>query len=144
MARKLPSTDLERGRPVIEIDWTVVDRLLHAGCNGTEVAAFIGCCADTLYQRCLQEKGMIFSAYLRLKKEKGDAMLLAKQFEKAVIKGDNSMLIWLGKQRKGQRDAPDVSLDATVKTKLEELNEWTKSENESTQVKGDTEQPVQS
>lgn len=96
---------LKRSRPVIPIDWDQVDKLLIAGCLGTEIASAIGCCPATLYERTLLEKGMIFSQYSREKKEKGDTLLRQAQFAKA-IKGDNTMLIWLGKLRLAQRD-PD-------------------------------------
>ncbi len=96
-----------QSRPVIPIDWDQVDKLLISGCTGTEIASSIGCCPDTLYDRTEQEKGVLFSEYSRQKKEKGDTLLRQAQFAKAA-KGDNTMLIWLGKLRLGQRD-PDKS-----------------------------------
>ncbi len=47
---------------------------------------------------------MGFSEYLRLKKAKGNSLIKVKQFEMAVKDKDKAMLIWLGKQRLGQKD----------------------------------------
>lgn len=92
-------------KPVIPIDWDEVDKYLIAGCSGVEVAAVIGCSTATLYDRCVQDNGIIFSEYSREKKAKGDSLLRAKQMQKAMSgKGDNTMLIFLGKARLGQRE----------------------------------------
>lgn len=89
----------------IEIDWNIVDRMLEAGCLGTEIAGELNCSTDTLYNRCVQEKGCLFSDYSRQKKYRGDGKLRIKQYSQA-IKGDRGMLIWLGKQRLSQRENP--------------------------------------
>ena len=88
------------------IDWNIVDQLLQAGCNGTEIAANIGICPDTLYRRCEKDKGIGFAVYAQEKRASGDSLLRASQFKNA-LKGNTSMQIWLGKQRLGQRDNPD-------------------------------------
>lgn len=130
MPRAPKKIKLPRSRPIIPIDWDQVDKLLMSGCLGTEIASAIGCCPDTLYQRTLQEKGMIFSEYSRKKKEKGDTILRHAQFAKAA-KGDNTMLIWLGKLRLGQRD-PDkgdtfvISQEAAAKA-MEQILDKTKN-----------------
>jgi hypothetical protein len=57
-----------KGRPVIPIDWKIVENLLQADCSGVQVAAYIGISEDTLYGRVKKEKGMIFSTYRQLNK----------------------------------------------------------------------------
>jgi len=97
----------EAGRPEIQIDMKKVDDLLLAGCKGTEVAAYFGVHHDTLYDRVLKEKGMQFSQYSAEKRQKGESLLRAQQFAKALgvtKEGDNMMLIWLGKNRLDQTD----------------------------------------
>jgi len=89
----------------IPIDWEEVDKYLVAGCNGMQISAVIGCYSDTLYRRCVDEKGVLFAEYAAEKRQKGNSMLHAKQFQQAM-KGDRGMLIWLGKQRLGQREDP--------------------------------------
>ncbi|MDH4127146.1 MAG: hypothetical protein OEV44_00220 [Spirochaetota bacterium] len=93
-------------RPKANIDWKIVDQLLEASCEGTEIAAYIGIDNDTLYKRCKTDNKMCFSEYLQQKKAKGDSMLKTKQF-KIAMEGDKAMLIWLGKQRLGQKDRHD-------------------------------------
>ncbi len=110
--RKGIAKKLKRGRPKFIIDWKVVDKLLEADCEGTEIAAHLGIGPDTLYDRCVKENDMIFSEYLREKKANGNSLLKVAQFKKAMS-GDNTMLIWQGKQRLGQRDRKDV--DVTTK-----------------------------
>ena len=91
------------GNPKVHIDWDKVDQLLLGGCTGTEIAPHFGICDDTLYIRCEKEKGVTWSAYLRQKRSKGDSNLRMKQYQVAMS-GDRSLLIWLGKQRLGQRE----------------------------------------
>lgn len=88
------------------INWEIVDEFLEAGCTGTEISAMLGICNDTLYLRCQKEHGMGFSVYSQQKRSKGDAGLRKAQYDEAMG-GDRGMLIWLGKQRLGQRDNPD-------------------------------------
>ncbi len=94
-------------RPEVEIDWKKVDELLIAGCLGTEIAGFFCVHPDTLYRRVLEKYGMGFTDYAQQKKSKGDALFRAHQFAKALgltTKGDNTLLIWLGKTRLKQRE----------------------------------------
>lgn len=133
------------GRPRAEIDWKIVDDLLMAGCLGTEVAAFIGVYPDTLYNRCEEEKLTTFTAYLQQKKQSGDSLLKKAQFDKAIgntDKGDNTLLIWLGKVRLEQKETTEHSVaPETLKSfgsVMEQLDEMQKiRHNTSLQVKQD-------
>lgn len=125
------------GRPLIPIDWKKVDQLLMAGCLGTEIAAFFAMVPNTFYERVENEYGMKFTQFRQEKLAKGDALLRAKQYEKALA-GDNTNLIWLGKQRLGQREPEplqqvsknDAAIDLSLKiikdpenqVKAEEVN----------------------
>lgn len=93
-------------RKEIPINWKRADELLEAGCLGTEVAAYFGMHPETFYDRVVKEKKVGFSEYSSKKKSSGEALIREAQFDKAVKKKDNSMLIWLGKQRLGQKDSP--------------------------------------
>lgn len=93
------------GRPPTHIEWGVVDGLLEAGCFGTQIAARIGVPVRVLYDRCVAEKKMYFTDYQQMKREKGNTYIYEAQFQMALEK-DRGMLIWLGKQRLGQRDEP--------------------------------------
>ena len=92
------------GRAKLEIDWDRVDHMLEAGCTGVNVASSIGCHPDTLYHRCLDERGVGFSQYAASKKACGDSRLYERQFDLAV-EGNVTMLIFLGKVRLGQCEA---------------------------------------
>lgn len=94
------------GRYQIYIDWKRVDELLEAGCLGTEIAACFGMHPETFYDRVAKEKGVAFSDYSAQKKSSGDSLLREAQFKKAIKRLDNTMLVWLGKQRLGQRENP--------------------------------------
>lgn len=91
------------GRPAKPIDWKLVDQLILAGCTGVEIAANFHIHADTLYRQIENEYGTNFTDYAAQYYQKGDSLLKVKQFEKALEK-DNTMLIWLGKQRLGQKE----------------------------------------
>jgi hypothetical protein len=93
------------GRPKRLIDWEYVDDLLLAGCSGIQIAAHIGIGFDKLYDKCAEDKGMLFTDYAREKRMKGDSLLKKTQFDLA-LKKDRTMLVWLGKQRLGQLDRP--------------------------------------
>ena len=93
------------GRKVIPIDWDVVSKCLVTGSNGVQTAALIGVCEDTLYNRCKTDQGVDFSVYLAKQRQKGNSLLLGKQYQVAMS-GNTTMLIWLGKQRIGQTDHP--------------------------------------
>lgn len=89
------------GRSLITIDWKRVDNLLKSGCNGVQVAAFLGMHRETFYDRVALEKGVSFSDYIASKKSEGDALLHEKQYELSM-KGNTQLLLRLGEFRLGQ------------------------------------------
>lgn len=116
------------GKPQIQIDWGKVDRYLESGCTGTEIAGVFGCSPDTIYKRCEDEKGITFTAYSAQKKSSGDSLIKAAQMNLA-LKGNSSMLIWLGKNRLGQKDDPyqETAFNGTLSLALDELLKMKKS-----------------
>jgi AraC-like DNA-binding protein len=97
-------------RPEIPINWNKVEELLMAGAPGTEVAAFLGMHPNTFYRRVEEKFNTSFSDYSAQKKSIGEVLLRLQQFNKALgntQKGDNTLLIFLGKQRLGQRENPN-------------------------------------
>ncbi len=112
------------GRPKAVIDWVIVDAKLEAGCSGAEVAAFLGLDKKTIYERCVTDKEMPFSEYLQHKRAKGESLLREKQFHKAMgytDTGDNTLLIWLGKQRLKQTDIKAKDIENTVDNYLDRI-----------------------
>jgi len=96
---------------MIKIDWDKVDKLLEAGCDGVQIAAYFGCHTNTLYERTKEEKNCDFSDYKAQKRAKGDSRLLTAQYDAAINDKDKSMLKWLGKQRLGQTDKSRQEID---------------------------------
>lgn len=111
-------------RPVKPIDWKLVDTLLMSGCTGVEIASHFDMHPITFYQRVEQQYGTSFTNYSSEKKQKGESLLRHKQFEIAM-KGDKTMLVWLGKNRLGQRETEEKTFlapnDAYLTTIIEEL-----------------------
>jgi hypothetical protein len=100
-------------RPLLKIDWKVVDQMLEAHCLGTEIAARIGVSADTLYMRCLKENNSTFSEYSQRKKASGKSLLRLKQYN-AAMQGDKSLLIWLGKNILNQSEKQSIEHSGEV------------------------------
>lgn len=99
------------GRPEIPLDWERIDQLLIADCSGPEIAAHFNVHYTTIYDRISDKYGMSFTQYSQEKKQKGDSLIREKQLEKALEK-DNTMLVWLGKNRLKQRDVPEEKVVA--------------------------------
>ena len=93
-------------RPEKPIDWAKVDQLLMAGCTGTEIAPHFDMHYETFYDRVKAKYNVGFTEYCAIKKQQGNSLLKVKQFDVA-LKGDKTMLVWLGKQRLGQKDAEE-------------------------------------
>jgi len=98
----------KRGRKKLPIDWESVGKMIMAGSNGAQVAASINVDYSTLTRRCEEDLNTNFTDFFNQKREAGNNLLFNKQFELA-IKGDRSMLIWLGKNRLGQTDKRETT-----------------------------------
>lgn len=112
--RKLQRSHDGPGRPEKPIDWEEVDDLLRAGCLGTEVAARFDMHPSTFYDRVLERYKMNFTQYSSQKKADGESILRQVQYLKAIgasEKGDNTLLIWLGKTRLEQRETQQITVD---------------------------------
>lgn len=118
----------KRGAKRKSVDWDIVNEYLQNGCSGKEVAATLGISDETLFKRCSEDLGMPFSALKQQKQAKGNSLLKNVQMKKA-LEGNIPMLIWLGKQRLGQRDQPveDQKFDGKLAHLLEKLMKDEKS-----------------
>lgn len=88
------------GRPKLNIDPDLVEKLAGIGCPNKEIAAIVGCSVDTLTDR--------FSDVINKGRENGKTRLRKKQIEVALA-GNVSMLIFLGKNMLGQSDKQEIS-----------------------------------
>ena len=143
MARtqKKESDKMERKRPLIPLDWKMIDEYLIAHATGTEIAGLIGCHPDTIYDRCFIEHGVIFSHYQLAKREKGKASLRKKQFDTAMS-GNVTMQIFLGKHWLGQHDKMELTTNEPEVRKLlsmwEKQNDKNKPETITVEAKNET------
>jgi len=110
MARAFKKPKRPRGTVVHKIDWSEVDEMLADQCLGTEIAAALGICGATLYDRCEAENGVIWSEYMRQKKARGCQILRRVQMNIAK-EGNPSMAIFLGKNLLKQKDKPDDDIE---------------------------------
>ena len=103
--------DGKPGPPEKPINWDLLDNLLVSGCSASEIAPHFNIHPETLYDRVKEKYGIYWTEYSAKMKYKGEALLRATQFAKATgssTKGDNTMLVWLGKTRLAQRDTPET------------------------------------
>lgn len=107
-------TSKRAGRTKIAIDWQRVAYILKCGGKGTHAASDLGIHADTIYNRCLGDTGLIYSDFSALHRQKGDALLFIQEFEQA-LSGDRTMLIWLSKNRLGRSDSPQIDQEFSGK-----------------------------
>jgi hypothetical protein len=92
-------------RPHKNIDWELVDELLIAGCEGSEIAPCFDMHRNTFYDRVALQYGMSFTDYQQEKRSQGCGSLRKMQWDKACL-GDTTMMVWLGKNRLKQSDSP--------------------------------------
>lgn len=85
-------------RPRATIDPDKVEMLARAELTHEEIAAELGCSVDTLTRR--------FADSIKKGRERGNGRIRARQYDLAM-KGNVALLIWLGKQRLGQRERID-------------------------------------
>lgn len=108
------------GRPRIQINWEEFDKLCAIHATQLELAAWFKCTVDTIENAVKREKKMTFSEYYQQKAGPGKISLRRKQWDLA-LKGDKTMIIWLGKQHLGQTDKMDQKVDMKLHQELESL-----------------------
>lgn len=90
-------------RPRKELDFDALAKLCAILCTKDEICAFFNIDEKTLSARIQEEYGMGFSDYYKKASADGTMSLRRKQFEVAM-KGNVTMLIWLGKNILKQSD----------------------------------------
>ena len=99
------------GRPKIELDYELIEKLAGIMCTQEEIASFIGCSVDTL------QRDETFCGIYKKGLDAGKMSLRRKQWRLADTNA--TMALWLGKQYLGQRDILEVENKQLVK--VEEL-----------------------
>lgn len=98
-------------RPLKDINWDVVEKLIESGCPGTEIAAKFRIQPDTFYIRFKREYACSFQDYRGRSQEAGLADLRSMLHAKALnnkAPGNSHILIFLAKCRLGMRE-PEVA-----------------------------------
>jgi hypothetical protein len=110
------------GRPALPIDWKLLDSLFLAGCSLSECSTHFNLSSERLGERILEHYGIYSNEYAAILSEKGHSLLRDAQMKKA-LKGDNTMLVWLGKNKLKQRDAPEeTTVTDAINTQFEALS----------------------
>jgi len=97
-------------RPLKEINWDVVDKLIEAGCNGLEIASKFRIDSDTFYNRFKKEYECSFQDYSAKGQATGNAEIKAMLQAKAInnsAPGNTTLLIFLARCRLGMKE-PEV------------------------------------
>ena len=90
-------------RPRKEIDEKQFESLCGIQCTQEEICEFFHVCADTLNTWCKRTYKKNFSAVYEEKRGTGKISLRRAQYQLA-LKGNATMLIWLGRNWLGQTD----------------------------------------
>ena len=126
MVKSMPRkpTGKPEGRPLIPINWELVDRMMMAGSPGTEIAGELGVCAETFYERYHMEKGSSFSLDRARRDSAGCGRLRLRQFTSA-LQGNTRMMDKLGDERLGQGKKQDSlpPLDEKLDLTIDLLNQ---------------------
>ena len=109
------------GRPKIEIDYNLVEKLATIMCTQEEIATMFDCSVRTL------QRNEEFCRIYKKGQENGKMSLRRMQW-KSAEQGKIPMQIWLGKQYLGQRDK--VAVDNEDFSKIDELLNAIKKEAE--------------
>lgn len=88
-------------RPLKEINWQVVERMMEAGNTAKEISKYLRIDEDTFYRRFKIEFGSCFAGFADGIAECGDGNIRYLQYIKA-LSGNIEMLKLLGKERLGQ------------------------------------------
>ena len=110
------------GRPVKEINWDVVDKLIEAGCSGIAIAAKFRIQSDTFYSRFKQEYGCSFQDYRANAQEVGIADLMMMLHAKAMnnkAPGNTNLLIFLAKTKLGMKEPETDNSTAPNQDKID-------------------------
>jgi hypothetical protein len=91
------------GRPTIEIDWKLFDKLCYMQATQLEIASFFNCSVDTIERAVKKQYNAGFADYYKKASAGGRMSLRRRQIESAMD-GNVTMLIWLGKQYLEQKD----------------------------------------
>ena len=89
-----------RGAPKKVLNAGMIQIMAMKGLTQEDIADVLGCSADTIYRN--------YAGAFAIGRQKCMSSLRRKQFEMAM-KGDRTMLVWLGKNLLGQKDRHELT-----------------------------------
>jgi len=95
------------GRPPKQVNYRILDNLCKIQCTEKEIEAILEISYNNLCAHILQDTGKTFGEYVQEKALVGKKSLRRKQYELA-LKGNVTMLIWLGKNYLHQADKHEI------------------------------------
>ena len=117
--------DNNGGRPLTMINYGLLDELCEIQCTEEEIAKIMKIDADTLSAAIKRDMNKSFPEYFAEKRVAGKRSLRRRQYQSAVIDGNVTMLIWLGKQWLSQSDKQqiDMTTETVIVVSLQEIQE---------------------
>lgn len=106
-------------RPLKDINWDYVERMMEAGCNAKEISGKYRIDTDTFYTRFKKHFECGFQDYSAKASAGGEGEIRTMQYAKAIIDKNPPMLTFLGRVRLGQREPDAVS---AVAPRQDDLN----------------------
>lgn len=110
-------------RPLKEINWEVVERLIESGCKAIEIAGKFRIKHQTFYERFKKEYGVGFQDYRTEVAEAGAAEIRAMIHAKALnnkAPGNSNLLIFLARCRLGMREPEALRDEAINQTHIDQ------------------------
>ncbi len=110
-------------RPEKPINWDVVDKLIEAGCNCTEIAAKFRVNRDTFYNRFKKEYGCSFQDYYTDAEAVGKAEIKAMLQLKAInnsAPGNVTLLMFLARCRLGMREPEAIRDQSPIQNQIDQ------------------------
>ncbi len=98
-------------RPLKEINWDIVDKLIEYGCSGVAIAGKFRIQKQTFYERFKKEYGCSFQDYHTDVQESGLADLMSMLHAKALnnkAPGNAQLLIFLARTKLGLKE-PEIT-----------------------------------
>jgi hypothetical protein len=127
-------------RPLKEINWDIVDKLIEAGCSGVAIAGKFRIKSDTFYARFKIEYGCSFQDYRANVQEAGLADLMLMLHAKALnnkAPGNSNLLIFLAKTKLGLRESEIEQIFAPKQENIDQKHLIMELQNRICELEGD-------
>lgn len=107
------------GRPRIQIDKSMFEKLCGLMCSEEDIAYFFNCSIDTICNWCKQEYGETFSDIYKKKCVAGKISLRRNQWK--LSEKNASMAIFLGKNYLGQKDNVELVDNREINNQIQNI-----------------------